>query len=131
MRYEFGWLNINQSAHTLAYPGLGFSNQEPTTVVSPAFGQIVKIADESGGRQVIIDHGGGLMSVFRNLRVVVASSEDWLAKGKILGTLQSDPHKSLLPDWSVYLNNALIDPMLLVSRRIKLESGQSILAPVN
>lgn len=123
IRYAYGWLRPKGENHLLPYPGIGFDNPDGIPAINPAFGQVASVVEVSGGSEVVIDHGSGLVSVLRNLRVTTISPEDWIPKGGIIGTLQPNRGKSLLPDWSVFLNEAPVDPMLLVSRRVQLETS--------
>ncbi|MCP3877466.1 MAG: M23 family metallopeptidase [Sulfitobacter sp.] len=122
IKQHYGWLNFHGTSYTLPYPGLGFDTNLPAAIVSPSFGQIVEIENTPSGTLLTMDHGGGLISVFRHLENIAISTEDWLPKGAVLGQIQAPKTRDLLPDWSVYLNGALVDPLLLVSRTVRLES---------
>lgn len=119
--YQFGLLDIGGSGHTLPFTGLGFAASRQAAVVSPAFGQVMSVDRPDGGGRVVIHHGGGLLSVFRNLSTVSVARDDWVRQGALVGNLPARDGVMLLPDWSVYLNDAGIDPLLMVSQKIQLE----------
>ena len=118
-------LNIRGTGHILPFPGLGFANSRQAAVVNPAFGQVLSIDEENGRSRLVIHHGGGLISVLRNLESISVSRDEWIPRGALIANLPPGRQVSLLPDWSVYLNRVEVDPMLLVSRRINLEAPSS------
>lgn len=123
IRFQFGLLRIQGSSYTLPFPGLGFASAKATAVVNPAFGQVIEIDGAGNDRRVVIHHGGGLVSVFRNLGAVSVSRDEWIPKGALIGNLPARSRVSLLPDWSVCLNDVEIDPLLLVSQTIELRTA--------
>ena len=122
VRYSYGWINLGLPKYTLPYPGLGVDNTNTIKLVNPSFGPVVKTATESGNQQLVIDHGGNVFSIFQNLASIDVASEDWVAKGANIGVLVGNRNKTLLPDWSVVMNQSFIDPLILVSRKVELPS---------
>lgn len=129
IRFQYGLLHFSGSGYTLDFPGLGFEPGEPADVVSPAFGQVVAIDERDGRWRLVIHHGAGLVSVFRNLGGVSVTLEDWVPKGARIATLAGGAGIKLLPDWTVRLGDADIDPLLLVSQRISLEAAPAAETP--
>ncbi len=121
IRFQFGMLNFTDTGYTLDFPGLGFEPGENAAVVNPAFGQVVAIDGSEGRWRLVIHHGAGLTSVFRNLESVSVTLEDWVPKGARLGTLTGRDGVRLLPDWTVLLGGTQVDPLLLVSQKIELQ----------
>ncbi|GJL82074.1 MAG: peptidase [marine bacterium B5-7] len=121
IRLQYGYLNFRGTGLLLAFPGLGFDPAPQSEVVNPSFGQVISVDETYGGSRVVIYHGAGVVSVFNNLERVSVSSEDWVFKDAEIGILKQRETVALLPDWSVYLNGAAIDPLLLVSQKINLE----------
>jgi murein DD-endopeptidase MepM/ murein hydrolase activator NlpD len=123
IRFQFGFLRLAGTGHTLPFPGLGFDTERQSAVVSPASGQVFEVEETERAMRVVIHHGQGVISVFRNLESVSVTPEEWISKGDQIGILPGRNRLHLLPDWTVLLNGARVDPLLLVSQRIKLEAA--------
>ena len=87
-----------------------------TAIKAPANGKVVLTGDFFfNGNVVYMDHGQGLISMFCHLNEINVKNGDLLNKGDVLGKVGATgrvtgPHLH----WSVSLNNARIDPMLLL-----------------
>ncbi len=126
---QFGWIHLAGTRYTLPYPGIGLDHSTSTLVRSPSFGQVTRIDEQDGAYRVVIAHGAGLVSVFHNVDEVSVSVEDWVPKGAEFGRMLKTNRITLVPDWSVFLNGARIDPLLLVSSTVNLEAAPPALAP--
>ncbi|MEY8264454.1 MAG: M23 family metallopeptidase, partial [Bermanella sp.] len=95
---------------------LAIAAPKGTPIKAPAAGKVVLTGHFFfNGKVVYVDHGQGLISMFCHLSDISVSNGDTLQKGQILGKVGATgrvtgPHLH----WSVSLNNARIDPMLLL-----------------
>ena len=91
-----------------------------TTIVSPSSGKVILIGDFFyNGKTIIIDHGRGLKSLMIHLDDILVQNDQRIKKGQIIGKVGSTG-KSTGPHlhWSVLMNNAYIDPELLLNRQV-------------
>lgn len=98
------------------HSGLDIAAPTGTNIKSPASGKVVLTGNFFfNGNVVYVDHGQGLISMFCHLSEINVQKGDLLDKGRVLGKVGATgrvtgPHLH----WSVSLNNARIDPMLLL-----------------
>ena len=91
-----------------------------TTIISPSSGKVILIGDFFyNGKTIIIDHGRGLKSLMIHLDDILVQNDQKIKKGQIIGKVGSTG-KSTGPHlhWSVLMNNAYIDPELLLNRQV-------------
>ena len=91
-----------------------------TTIISPSSGKVILIGDFFyNGKTIIIDHGRGLKSLMIHLDDILVQNDQRIKKGQIIGKVGSTG-KSTGPHlhWSVLMNNAYIDPELLLNRQV-------------
>lgn len=99
-------------------PHAGLDIAAPTgqAVKAPADGIIAQTGDYFfNGRTVMIDHGNGLISMLCHLERISVSIGQQVRQGEAIGTVgktgrATGPHLH----WTVSLNNARIDPLLLL-----------------
>ena len=98
------------------HSGLDIAAPTGTPIVSPSAGKVVLTGDFFfNGNVVYVDHGQGVISMFCHLNKIHVQEGDVLKKGQKLGEVGATgrvtgPHLH----WSVSMNNARIDPMLLM-----------------
>jgi len=98
------------------HSGLDIAAKTGTPIKSPSAGKVVLTGNFFfNGNVVYVDHGQGVISMFCHLDSIGVKEGDTLHKGQILGKVGATgrvtgPHLH----WSVSLNNARIDPMLLL-----------------
>lgn len=98
------------------HAGLDIPAKEGTPIKSPADGVVVQTGDYFfNGRTVMIDHGQGLISMLCHMSKIKAKTGDKIKAGDVIGLVgatgrATGPHVH----WTVSLNNARIDPALLL-----------------
>ncbi|MDI1300776.1 MAG: peptidoglycan DD-metalloendopeptidase family protein [bacterium] len=96
--------------------GMDIPAPEGQAVIAPASGVVVQTGDYFfNGRTVMIDHGHGLISMLCHLSKITAKAGDRVRQGDIIGRVghtgrATGPHLH----WTVSLNNARIDPLLVL-----------------
>lgn len=100
------------------HSGLDIAAKTGTPIKSPSHGKVVLTGNFFfNGNVVYVDHGQGVISMFCHLDSIGVKKGDTLHKGQVLGKVGATgrvtgPHLH----WSVSLNNARIDPMLLLDK---------------
>lgn len=93
-------------------PILIFQAAEGINVISTGTGTVISIdADETYGTKVIIDHGNGYMSVYRNKGTALVRNGEELGKGYILFTVGED-NRTL--GYQIMQGDDYIDPMMII-----------------
>ena len=93
-------------------PMLIFSAQAGINVLTTGTGTVVSVdADETYGNKVIIDHGNGYQSIYRNGGTVLVKSGEVLGKGYILFRIGKDNQEL---GYQIMENDEYIDPMTLI-----------------
>jgi len=98
------------------HSGLDIAAAKGTKILSPSPGKVVLTGNFFfNGNVVYVDHGQGLVSMFCHLSEIDVLLGDSLIKGQPLGKVGATgrvtgPHLH----WTVSLNNARVDPMLLL-----------------
>ncbi|MDP2227561.1 MAG: peptidoglycan DD-metalloendopeptidase family protein [Moraxellaceae bacterium] len=101
------------------HAGLDIAAPEGRPVQSPAAGVVAQTGDYFfNGRTVMIDHGNGLVSMLCHLSEIAVKKGQVLKPGDIIGKVgktgrATGPHLH----WTVSLNDARIDPLLLLPAR--------------
>ncbi len=96
--------------------GMDIAAPEGQPVLAPAEGVVVQTGDYFfNGRTVMIDHGQGLISMLCHLREIGVKAGDRLKQGDTIGLVgqtgrATGPHLH----WTVSLNDARIDPLLVL-----------------
>ncbi len=114
---NFGSRSVFNGVARNPHAGVDFSSPAGTIVIAPA-GGTVALARELyfTGNTVILDHGGGLYSLFAHLSSIAATAGETVAQGATLGQVGATgrvtgPHLH----WSVRLNGARVDPLSLLT----------------
>lgn len=112
----FGARSIFNGQSRSPHAGVDFRAPSGTPIVAPAAGVIVLTDDLFfTGRTVVIDHGLGLISVLAHMSKIAVHVGDTVRPGDGVGQVgatgrATGPHLH----WSVRLNGARVDPMLLI-----------------
>lgn len=98
------------------HAGLDIAAPEGQEVIAPADGVIAQTGDYFfNGRTVMIDHGHGLVSMLCHLSAINVQQGQAITQGTVIGRVghtgrATGPHLH----WTVSLNDARIDPVLLL-----------------
>lgn len=93
-------------------PMLIFTASGEVNVITSGTGTVVSVdADETYGTRVVVDHGNGYQSVYRNSGTPLVKNGETLGKGYILFSMKDD-NKEL--GYQILQNDEYIDPMILI-----------------
>ncbi len=115
---EFGSRQVKGGILSKPVDYAEFETQTDAHVRSPARGRVHELINfDDSGEIVFIDHGMGLLSFIGPLPRVRVKVGETVAKSTVLGVLPQSGASSFRVGWLVSLNQAFINPMLLVERR--------------
>lgn len=93
-------------------PMLIFNAASGVNIITTGTGTVVSVdADAEYGTRVVIDHGNGYRSVYRNNGTSLVKAGEELGKGYILFTVGEDNQEL---GYQIMQNEEYIDPMLLI-----------------
>ncbi len=93
-------------------PMLKFSAQEGTNVITTGTGTVISVdADDTYKTKIVIDHGNGYQSVYKNNGTPLVKLDEQLGKGYILFTVGEDNQELA---YQVIHDEEYIDPMLII-----------------
>jgi murein DD-endopeptidase MepM/ murein hydrolase activator NlpD len=109
----FGSRSVFNGEPRSAHGGADFSSPAGTPVKAPNDGRIALAGDlYFTGNTVVIDHGGGLLSLFAHLRAISVRESESVKAGVVVGEVGATgrvtgPHLH----WTVRANRARVDPL--------------------
>ncbi len=112
----FGVRSVFNGQPRAPHGGADFASAAGTPVAAPNAGTVVLVDDlYFTGNTVVLDHGGGLLSLFAHLSRVDVRQGETVARGAVLGAVGATgrvtgPHLH----WTVRLHGTHVDPMSLV-----------------
>lgn len=93
-------------------PMLIFTASNNVNVITSGTGTVVSVdADEVYGTRIVIDHGNGYQSVYRNSGTALVKNGETLGKGYILFSVKDDNQEL---GYQIMQNDEYIDPMILI-----------------
>lgn len=93
-------------------PMLIFTASNGTNVITTGTGTVISVdADETYGTRIVIDHGNGYKSVYRNNGTALVKNGEELGKGYILFSIEEDNQEL---GYQMMREDEYIDPMLLI-----------------
>jgi murein DD-endopeptidase MepM/ murein hydrolase activator NlpD len=112
---HFGLRRILNGQPRAAHSGVDFRSPRGRQVKAPAPAVVVGTGDYYfTGQTVILDHGGGLLSLFAHLEQTIVREGETVDLGQVVGTVGSSGRATGAHlHWSVRLNKARIDPLSL------------------
>ena len=114
---SFGRLSILNGVSRGRHQGADFRASTGTPVMAPNAGKIALVANHYfSGRTVVIDHGGGLLSLFAHFSRIAVKAGGTVKTGEQLGDAGATgrvtgPHVH----WTVRLQGVAIDPLSLIA----------------
>ncbi len=93
-------------------PMLIFTALDGTNVITSGTGMVISVdADEIYGTRIVIDHGNGYKSVYRNSGNALVKNGENLGKGYILYSIGEENQEL---GYQIMQDDAYIDPMLII-----------------
>lgn len=93
-------------------PMLIFTASSGVNVITSGTGTVVSVdVDETYGTKIILDHGNGYQSVYRNNGTALVKNGESLGKGYILFSVKDDNQEL---GYQIIQNDEYIDPMILI-----------------
>ncbi len=105
------------------HSGVDIRGKTGTPVKATNNGTVVLTADHFfAGKSVVVDHGGGIRSMYFHLSKIMVRAGDNVAKGSVIGLVGSTgrstgPHLH----WGIRIKDARIDPVSLIENTRDLE----------
>lgn len=107
-----GTATMEETTDSDDHPMLKFTAAEGVNVVSTGTGVVLSVdADEQYGNKIVIDHGNGYQSIYRNSGTPLVKTGETLGKGYILFTVEEDNTEL---GYEIMENEEYIDPMTLI-----------------
>lgn len=93
-------------------PMLIFTSSNGTNVITTGTGTVISVdADESFGTRIVLDHGNGYKSVYRNNGTALVKNGEELGKGYILFTIGDDNQEL---GYQMMQDDEYINPMIMI-----------------
>ena len=114
---SFGRLSVLNGVERGRHQGADFGAATGTPVLAPNAGKIALVGNHYfSGQTVVIDHGGGLLSLFAHFSRVAVKPGETIATGQKLGDAGATgrvtgPHVH----WAVRLHGITVDPLSLIA----------------
>jgi murein DD-endopeptidase MepM/ murein hydrolase activator NlpD len=119
----FGRRSVINGRPKSPHSGVDLKAPRGTPVKAANNGRVVLTAEHFfSGKSVVIDHGGGVLSMYFHLQEVLVEDERGVDKGEIIGLVgatgrSTGPHLH----WGVRMNGARVNPMQLLALSGELE----------
>ena len=117
---EFGTRRFYNNKEGRFHNGIDIAAKKGTLISAPSAGKVILTGDYYyNGKFVYLDHGKGLKSIFIHLDKILVKHGQLIKKGDFIGKVGSTgvstgPHLH----WSVTLNNAYINPLILTDKSL-------------
>ncbi len=121
----FGLRRFFNGEEKRPHSGLDIAAPEDTPIKAPAAGTVVTVGDFFyNGNTIFIDHGQGLITLYCHMNRIDVHEGQQISQGQLLGVVgktgrATGPHLH----FSVSLNDARVEPLLLLPEHPPLESN--------
>lgn len=119
----FGRRSVINNQPRSPHSGVDLRGERGTPVKATNHGKVILVADHFfSGRSVVLDHGGGVQSMYFHLDDITVQKDDMIEKGQVIGHMGSTgratgPHLH----WGIRMNGARVDPISLTGLSRQLE----------
>jgi hypothetical protein len=119
----FGRRSVINDQPRSPHTGVDLRGEKGTPIKATNHGRVVLVADHFfSGLSVVLDHGGGVQSMYFHMDTIQVRYGEEVAKGAVIGTVGSTgratgPHLH----WGIRVNGDRIDPLQLVDKSSQLE----------
>ena len=114
----FGFKRFFNGEPRAPHAGLDIAAPTGQTVVAPAAGRVIQTGDYFfNGQTVILDHGQGTMSMLCHLSRIDVKIGDSITQGQAIGLVGATGRATGAHlHWTLSLNDARVDPMLVLPK---------------
>lgn len=118
---KFGLRRFFNNEPRKPHSGIDIAAPLGTRIIAPADGKIIVTGNYFfNGNTVFIDHGHGLIGMYNHLDAIRVNQGQSIKRGQVIGTIgktgrATGPHLH----WSVSLNNARVNPLLLLNKKAR------------
>lgn len=119
----FGRRTVINDQPRAPHSGVDLRGKRGTPVKAANAGRVVLTADQFfTGKSIVLDHGGGIRSMYFHLHEIMVNAGDRVSKGSVIGLVGSTgrstgPHLH----WGIRIRDARIDPIRLIEETANLE----------
>jgi len=116
---KFGLRRYFNNKPRKPHSGIDIAAPLGTSIKAPVDGKIIATGNFFfNGNTIFIDHGHGLVTMYNHLNIISVSEGQTVKRGEVIGKVGktgrvTGPHLH----WSVSLNNARVNPMLLLNKK--------------
>ena len=113
----FGSRSVFNGEERNPHSGADFPSPTGTPIAAPGAGRVVFAGNlYFTGNSVVVDHGGGVVSLFAHLSSIAAAKGDFVEEGQIIGRVGATGRVTGAHlHWSVRANGARVDPLSLLA----------------
>ncbi len=119
----FGRRSIINDQPRSPHSGVDLKGERGTPIKAVNNGKVTLTGDHFfSGKSVVIDHGGGIQSMYFHLDKIMAKEDEMIIKGQVIGLVGSTgratgPHLH----WGMRVNGARVDPLMLTGLSQQIE----------
>ena len=109
---EFGWIEDASSGQRLFHSGIDIETEIGTSIRAALDGQVIKVdVNDSLGRLVMIEHRGGLITVYANCSEILVEEGDIITQGQIIAKAGESISGNGQLHFEIREGQQLVDPL--------------------